>query len=62
MAFRSGARRSRSPSGTCPCRPPTSSGAGPTAADSQQLREVELRVHALAQAVFCARPAEVPAE
>eukprot|EP00959_Pyramimonas_sp_CCMP1952_P012543 264867-Pyramimonas_sp.AAC.1 len=59
MALRSAANRSRSLSSTCPCRPPISSSAGPTAADSQQLQGVELRVLALAQAVFCARPAEV---
>eukprot|EP00959_Pyramimonas_sp_CCMP1952_P014814 313642-Pyramimonas_sp.AAC.1 len=61
MAFRSGANRSRSSSVTCPCRPPASGSAGPTAADSQQLQEVELRVPALVQAVFCACLAESPA-
>ena len=67
MAFRSGANRSRSSSGTCSCRPPTSSGAGSTAAvsagvpaaDSQQPHLVELRVLVLVQAVLCARRAEV---
>eukprot|EP00959_Pyramimonas_sp_CCMP1952_P314522 6584093-Pyramimonas_sp.AAC.1 len=64
MAFRSGANRSRSSSGTCSRRPPTSGSAGPTAAgsagstaaDSQQLHSplVERRVPVLAQAIFCA--------